>query len=142
MSQDLTGRQKTLEYLKQRDLRQSIGYTGDGRLRNPTEKPEINASRCQPWAGQTTREGGVTGAQGLALLSKIETTADLFGECWSHCGATAAVGSLLKVERGGTLPATLQSPSSAPFQPSPTYNQNEVIRGQPHAMQSRAGESK
>lgn len=102
MSQDLTRRQKPLEYLKQRDLRQSIGYTGEGRLRNSTENPGVSASHCQPRTGRTTQEGAVTAAQGLELLNKVETTADLLGlleSPWSH----SCVGTLPKEERGKTL---------------------------------------
>lgn len=55
MSQDLTRGEKKLEYLKQRNLRQSIGYAEGGRLKSLTENPEISANRCQPWAGGKTQ---------------------------------------------------------------------------------------
>ena len=82
MSQDLMRMQKPLKYLKQRDLRQGISHTGDGRLRSPAENPEIRASHCQPPAGGTTQEGAVPGAQALGLLSKLETTSGLGGGGW------------------------------------------------------------
>lgn len=104
----------------------------------PNREPRDSCQPCQPWA--------IPGAQGLGLLSKVESTAGLWRwGCWSHCGATAAVGTLPKVERRGkpcfSLLPTLQS---SPLLASDKHNlqSKEAVRGQPLTPQRRAGEGR
>ena len=58
LSRALSRMQTAPDHVKHRDLRQTIGYKGDGRLGSPAEDPEISVSHRQPargWRDNTRR---------------------------------------------------------------------------------------